>query len=147
MDITVSFPGGKRVDAQAGAYAIATDQPVEHGGEGSAPAPYTLFLASLATCAGIYVVGYCQARGLSLAGVRLVQTTEDEPKTGLPLVVRMTLLVPPEFPEEHRAPLARAAAACKVKKTLAHPPAFEVETRAATEPAMGADDEGASATA
>jgi len=35
MDIVVSFPGGKRVDAQAGGFHIATDQPVEDGGQGA----------------------------------------------------------------------------------------------------------------
>src|SRR5215471_4208280 len=60
MDIEVSFPGGKRVDAQVGEFAIRTDQPEALGGAGTAPTPYDLFLASLATCAGIYVLGFCQ---------------------------------------------------------------------------------------
>ena len=57
MEIEVSFPGGKRVDATFGGFTIRTDQPVSAGGQGSAPEPSALFLASLATCAGIYVVG------------------------------------------------------------------------------------------
>jgi hypothetical protein len=62
MDITIRFPGGKRVDAHLGTHVVHTDQPIAGGGEDSAPAPFDLFLASLATCAGIYVLGFCQAR-------------------------------------------------------------------------------------
>ena len=51
----VTFPGGKRVDAEYGGFTVRTDQPPQSGGEGSAPQPFDLFLASIATCAGIYV--------------------------------------------------------------------------------------------
>ena len=45
--MTVSFPGGKRVDAEYGGFTIRTDQPPQGGGEGSAPPPFDLFLASI----------------------------------------------------------------------------------------------------
>jgi ribosomal protein S12 methylthiotransferase accessory factor len=129
MEMTITFPGGKRVDAQAGPFTIRTDQPASAGGEGSAPEPFTLFQASLATCAGIYVLGYCQARGIPTDGVRLVQRSEQDAKTGLLTSVELVIELPPGFPEEHRAPVARAAAACKVKKTLAAPPEIRVTER------------------
>src|SRR5512140_2369253 len=70
MQIEISFPGGKRVDAQFGPHLIRTDQSAEAGGEGSAPEPYSLFLASLGTCAGIFVLSFCQKRGLATEGLR-----------------------------------------------------------------------------
>lgn len=72
MEMTVSFPGGARVDAQFGSYTVQTDQPPHAGGEGSAPAPFSLFLASIATCAGVYVLGFCRQRGLPTEGIRIV---------------------------------------------------------------------------
>jgi putative redox protein len=45
----ISFPGGQKVDAQYSGFTIHTDQPVEDGGDGSAPTPFSLFLASLGT--------------------------------------------------------------------------------------------------
>jgi hypothetical protein len=84
QDIEVTFPGGKRVDAQVGPYVVRTDQPIEAGGAGSAIAPFDLFLASIATCAGIYVLGFCQARNLSVEGIRLEQQVELDPVTHLP---------------------------------------------------------------
>jgi ribosomal protein S12 methylthiotransferase accessory factor len=126
MDIIVTFPGGKRVDALAGAFTLKTDQPKDHGGDGSAPEPFTLFLASLGTCAGIYVVGFCQARGIPTDGIRIVEHSESDPKTGRLLRVKLDIELPPDFPANYRDAVARAAAACKVKKTLFDPPEFEV---------------------
>lgn len=126
MDIEVTFPGGKLVDAKLGEITIRTDQPRELGGEASAPAPFDLFLASLATCAGIYALGFCQARGLSTEGLSLVQHhTYDESGKHL-TKVRLELKLPAGFPESHRAAIVRAVENCKVKKAIANAPAFEV---------------------
>jgi len=127
MNIEVSFPGGKRVIAQVGDFEIETDQPEELGGAGSAPAPYDLFLASLATCAGIYVLGFCQARGIPTEGLRLTQENEFDLETKLVRRVRIELQLPPNFPEKYRAAIVRTAENCKVKKTLAATPMFEVD--------------------
>lgn len=127
MDIEVSFPGGKRVDARIGEFVIRTDQAVAHGGQGSAPEPFMLFLASLGTCAGLYVAGFCQARGIPTEGLRVALRTDDDDKGHLVRVV-LEVHVPPSFPAQYRDAVARAASACKVKKTLANPPAFDVLT-------------------
>ena len=126
MDILVTFPGGKRVDARLGDVIIRTDQPPELGGEASAPAPFDLFLASLATCAGIYALAFCQARKLPTAGLALTQRHELDPETKLPRLVRLELQLPDGFPEMYRAAIVRAVEGCKVKKTVAAPPRFEV---------------------
>jgi ribosomal protein S12 methylthiotransferase accessory factor len=125
-DIEVTFPGGKRVDARVGTFVVRTDQPAEAGGEGSAVGPFDLFLASLATCAGIYVIGFCQARGLSTDGLTLRQHVELDPANQLPSRVRIEVGLPPSFPEKYRAAIVRAAEGCKVKKTIAAGPVVEV---------------------
>ncbi len=125
-NIEVTFPGGKRVDAQVGAHVVHTDQPVDAGGEGSAVAPFDLFLASLATCAGLYVLGFCQARGISTDGIALRQHAEVDAATKLPSHIRLELTLPPSFPEKYRAAIVRAAEGCKVKKTIATAPAIDV---------------------
>jgi ribosomal protein S12 methylthiotransferase accessory factor len=128
-DIEVFFPGGKRVDAKSGPSHIRTDQPVELGGTGSAIAPYDLFLASLASCAGIYVLGFCQARGIPTDGLALVQHHEVDPESKLVRRVWIELRLPAGFPERYRSAVQRAAEGCKIKKTLANPPSFEVVLR------------------
>ena len=128
MEIEVSFPGGKRVDATFGGFTIRTDQPVSAGGQGSAPEPFALFLASLATCAGIYVVGFCKARNIPTEGIRIVQRHFANPMTGMMEKIGLEIQVPPTFPKQYHEALIRSADLCKVKKTLEHPPKFEIVT-------------------
>jgi len=124
--IEVTFPGGKRVDTHVGPYVIHTDQPVTAGGDGSAAAPFDLFLASLAACSGIYVLAFCQARGLPTDGLRLRQHVVVDPTTNLPSHIRLEMTLPAAFPVKYRAAIVRAAESCKVKKAIAAAPRFEV---------------------
>lgn len=126
MDLTISFPGGKRVDAAFGSHVVRTDQPVSAGGEDTAPAPFDLFLASLATCAGIYVLGFCQARGIPTEGITLVQHHVTDPATKHLDAVQLEIHLPEGFPAKYRDSVVRAAEGCKVKKLLALPPAVSV---------------------
>ncbi len=128
MDIEVTFPGGKRVDARMGALVVHTDQPTELGGEGAAAGPFDLLLASIATCAGIYVLGFFQARGLPTTGLTLRQHVDLDEATHLPARISLDIGLPPDFPEKYRVPLLRATEACKVKRTIAAQPTIEVST-------------------
>ena len=128
MEIKIDFPGGARVAAHFGDYTVYTDQPVKSGGEGSAPSPFEMFLASLATCAGFYVLGFCKARGISTEGIKLTQTTEANPATKMTAKVVIEIQLPPAFPEDYKSAVIRAAESCLVKKHLENPPAFEVRT-------------------
>lgn len=129
MELNVTFPGNLRVDAQVGPYTIATDQPTKAGGDASAPAPFSLFLASIGTCAGIYVLSFCKQRGLSTDGIRIVQRVEgSQDRPGMAGKIRLEIQVPKDFPTKYYDALVRAADQCAVKKHLEHPPVFEVET-------------------
>jgi putative redox protein len=133
MNIVVSFSGGKRVDAQLGERVIHTDQSPDHGGDGSAPEPFQLFLASLATCAGIYVLGFCQARGIATDGIQLVQRHEFDAETGRLSAVRMEISVPAGFPPKYVPALERVAAKCAVKRVLDNPPELAIHTTVRTD--------------
>ena len=126
--MTVSFPGGKRVNASYEGFEIATDQDTDSGGDGSAPEPFDYFLASLATCAGIYVLGFCQKRDIPYDGISLSQRWEREEKTNRLAAVHISIEVPTGFPDKYHKALVRAASQCSVKKTLENPPDFIVET-------------------
>lgn len=126
MEIT--FDGGKVVTAHTHGLKIMTDQPVDNGGQNSAPTPFDLFLASIGTCAGIYVKSFCDNRKIPTDGIKLVQTTSFSKETGLPTHIIIDIQVPPDFPEKYRSSLINVAELCKVKKTMAYPPVFEVLT-------------------
>ncbi|HBE88827.1 MAG TPA: osmotically inducible protein OsmC [Elusimicrobia bacterium] len=122
----ITFPGGKRVAALLNGFEILTDQPRAGGGEGAAPAPFDFFLASLGTCAGIYVLGFLQARGLSAEGLEMTQAMEWDPETHLMKKVSFNIKIPPGVPEKYRDAIVKAAERCAVKRTLHSPPEFEI---------------------
>ena len=126
MEMRIDFPGGARVDAHFGGLTLRTDQPPQAGGEGSAPTPFHTFLASLGTCAGIYVLGFCRRRGIPTEDIRLVQRMAEDPETHMVTRIWLDIQLPPDFPEQYRQAVVRAADQCAVKKHLAHPPVIEV---------------------
>jgi len=131
MEIRVTFPGQRRVEADVGGHVVKTDQSVQHGGDGSAPEPFDLFLASLATCAGAYVLAFCQARSISTEGIELVQRHRIDEVSHRLDCVDLELVLPPSFPEKYRAAIVKAVEGCKVKKALASPPDIGVTLRVA----------------
>ncbi len=129
MQMKITFPGGKRVDAELNGMIIPTDQSLEDGGEGMAPSPFTYFLASLGTCAGIYVLSFCQQREISTEGLSLTQQMEFSPdENGKRRLAKMTIdiMLPPEFPEKYRNAIVKTAELCTVKKVLMDPPEFVI---------------------
>lgn len=122
----ILLAGGKKVNALCGDFEIRTDQSVGNGGEASAPEPFDLFLASLGTCAAVYVAGFCHERDISTDRIRLIQTWARDEKRKL-TGIRLEIRVPPEFPEKYHRALVRAAGRCSVKRVLEGPPPIETE--------------------
>lgn len=132
-EMIISFAGGKKVDAEYRGFTIRTDQSSRNGGEGSAPEPFPLFLASIGTCAGIYVYSFCQERNLPADDIRIVQThhrREDGSGIGK---ISIDIELPDDFPEKYRDALIKVANLCAVKKHIQDPPVFEVTTRVAAQ--------------
>jgi ribosomal protein S12 methylthiotransferase accessory factor len=120
----VSFPGGKRVDAATGGLLIQTDQSRENGGEDSAPEPFQLFLASIATCAGIYALGFCQTRALDTEGLALRMRCDWDENKKLCTQITLELKLPPHFPEKYKTAILKSMDQCTVKRHLKSPPEF-----------------------
>ena len=122
MEMVIDFPGGSRVDAHFGPFTVQTDQPPE----ASAATPFATFLASIGTCAGIYVLGFCRQRGIPTEGIRILQRVHSDRMTGMVGKIDLEIQVPADFPEKYKPALIRSAEQCAVKKHLEHPPQFEV---------------------
>ncbi len=128
MDMKITFPGGKRVDAEYNGFTHRTDQPLDSSGENSAPQPFDLFLVSLGTCAGIYVLSFCQKRGIETADIELRQSMEFDHETHLISKIDIEIILPASFPEKYRTAVIQAAQLCTVKKHLENPPRFRLFT-------------------
>jgi ribosomal protein S12 methylthiotransferase accessory factor len=128
MDMEITFTGNKKINTTINGHIIKTDQPVPSGGENSAPSPYELFLASIGTCAGVYVKSFCDNRNLPTANIKLIQSLEYSAETKLPSKISIKIELPADFPEKYREALINVAELCAVKRTIANPPVFEIST-------------------
>ena len=129
MEMEVVFPGGKKVDALYNGFTIKTDQSPFSGGEGSAPAPFDYFLASIGTCAGIYVLSFCQQRAIPTDGIKIIQRMHRDQLNGGIGKIDLEIQVPPNFPQQYKDAVIRSAELCAVKKYIHKPPKFDIYTK------------------
>lgn len=128
-EFRVTFSGGLRVDAEYKDFVIKTDQPTYQGGGGSAPSPFDLFLASIATCAGYYVLNFCQSRGISVEKSGLLMRTERNPETKMIEKILIEVKLPSDFPGKYKKAVVKAVDSCPVKAHILKPPSFEVTAK------------------
>jgi ribosomal protein S12 methylthiotransferase accessory factor len=122
----IFFPGNKRVNSVYKGFTIETDQPKKEGGDGSAPEPYDLFLASIGTCAGVYVVYFCDERGIDTSGIKMTLKFDRNEKKHLVEAVHIHMTLPSGFPKKYKSAVIRAAELCTVKRNMMDPPQFLV---------------------
>lgn len=127
--IEVRFPGGRKVEAAFDGYRVVTDQPASSGGEGIAPSPFDLFLASVATCAGFYALRFCQERNLDTDGLKVSMETERDASRKKIVELKIAIDLPEKFPERYREAILRSVSQCPVKRHLEEPPAILLTAR------------------
>ncbi len=128
MDIIVTMPGMRSTIAEYKGFKIKTAQPVIGGGDGSAPAPFDLFLASIATCGATYVAYFCDQRKIPTGNIRVVQRMERNPESKMISKITIDIELPPGFPEKYKKALIHSVDLCAVKKLILDPPRFEIRT-------------------
>ncbi|MCP4371166.1 MAG: osmotically inducible protein OsmC [Deltaproteobacteria bacterium] len=126
MDMSISFPGGKKVNATYNGFTIKTDPSVKDGGDGSAPEPFSLFLASMGTCAGVFVLYFCEERGIDTTGLKMNLTFNQDEQTYLLKKVKIKILLPPNFPPKYKTAVIKSAKQCTVKRNITTPPEFVI---------------------
>ncbi len=126
-ELVITLPGGRRVDARIGQHVLHTDQPLDNGGSDTAASPFELFLASIGTCAGIFVQGFCAARNIPFENIRIherVQLDDHGVMQGVDLAIHL----PPDFPARYREAVVQVVEQCSVKRAIAAQPKFTVRT-------------------
>lgn len=128
MEFDISFEGGKKINATFNGFTVKTDQPVEEGGGNTAPSPFDLFLSALGTCAGFYVLSFCETREISTKEIRLsLYSDYNEEKHRLE-TVQIHIHLPDGFPEKYKKALIKTVGQCSVKKAIMNPPEFKIST-------------------
>jgi len=128
MDIEIFFAGNKKVNANINGFVVKTDQPMQAGGDGQAPSPFELFLASLGTCAGIFVKSFCDQRNLPSDKIKIIEHIERDTAKHSISKIELEILLPADFPEKYKSAVINAADLCAVKRLIQDPPEFDVYT-------------------
>ena len=123
----VTFPGGLAVDAHCKGHLIHTDQPEKSGGGDTGPAPFDLFLASIATCAGFYALRFCEKRGFPAEELAVTLEPVRDPENKRVATIRIEVHLPQGFPDKYHSAVLRAIDQCAVKRHIVNPPDFDVQ--------------------
>ena len=126
MEMIIDFPNGQKVTAKFQGFQVTTDQPIESGGENTAPDPFSLFLSSIGTCTGIYVLRFCQERNLPTEGLNLMLKTQWNEKKSLISTIDITIKTGNNFPDKYKKTLIKVANLCTVKRHLKKPPIINI---------------------
>lgn len=127
MKLQITFPGNKKVAASFDGFTVTTDQPKDNEGDGSAPAPFDLFLASIGTCAGYFVKSFCEERKIEIEGLTLTEEAVWDEETHKLKSINLMIHLPQGFPDKYKNAVISAANLCSVKKTLLNPPEFTIK--------------------
>jgi putative redox protein len=133
MDFQVSFPEqtekSHKVNVAFNGFEVKTDQPASSGGDNSAPAPFLVFLSSIATCSGWFLLRFLEARNLPLDGIELRMSTSMNKETKMLAEIRFMLSLPESFPKKYYKAVVNAIHQCAVTRTVLNPPRFVSEVK------------------
>ncbi len=132
--ITVSHVAGNRFAIEVGEHTLMVDQPIKDGGEGTAPTPTELFVASLASCVAHYARRYLARHQLATEGLTVTADYETGSGPARVSAVRVVVTVSSEVPADRREALLAVASHCTVHNSLTHPPTVQVTLEPAPAP-------------
>jgi len=129
-EVTVESISGLRNEVRYGAgQTFTTDEPLEAGGEGAGPDPYTLLLAALGSCISMTVTLYARRKNWKVSRVRVrlrmrrvhAKDCDECATKGDAFVHRVErdVSIEGELDEEQHARLQEIAHRCPVHRTLA----------------------------
>ncbi|MFA5388746.1 MAG: OsmC family protein [Candidatus Omnitrophota bacterium] len=124
----IKYIDGKKFSAANRAHTIIIDQPKESGGEDQGMTPPELFIDSLGSCIGIYVLGFCRNTGLDPSGMKITlgwEKTTDKPSRIKTISAKIEL--PNAEPGPRKPALIKVAESCLIHETIKHQPDIKIE--------------------
>jgi putative redox protein len=117
MKATATRTGTYKHVVQVRQHRLQADEPIDEGGDDSAPSPQELLAASLASCTAVTMEMYAQRKGWDIGGVE-VEAEYTPAERGCPTRFSLTLRLPSDLTEEQVERLRVIAAKCPVHRTL-----------------------------
>jgi uncharacterized OsmC-like protein len=126
-DIRVGHEGGDRYRIRIRGHELLVDQPIDDGGQDTAPTPTELWVAGLASCVAFYGGRFLRRHDLPTEGFAVdcgFTFAADRPAR----VGRIELVVhlPAGFPQERRKAFASVVEHCTVHNSMQTPPEVDI---------------------
>jgi uncharacterized OsmC-like protein len=125
-DLIVRYLDGDRFAIGLRDHVITVDQPVNDGGEDTAPTPTELFVAGLVSCVGFYARRYLARHDLPTAGLVVTADYTLGSRPARVTDVRIDIELPVGVPAERRDALLAVASHCTVHNSLTNPPEVKI---------------------
>ena len=123
-----NFTGDHGFNVSINEFTIKTDQPEKSGGEGTAPDPFTYFISSFGTCAGYFVLRFCQSRNIPTENIKISVSNDFNPKLRVAENIKILVELPETYPDKYESALLRTIDQCTVTKTVLNTPNIEVQS-------------------
>jgi len=130
-EMTVTHLDGDRFRVDLRGHAFTVDQPVEDGGQDTAPTPTELFVAGLASCVAFYARRYLARHDLPAGGLKVATSYTMASRPARVATVRLELALPHGVPADRRDALLAVASHCTVHNTLTAAPDVTITVAAA----------------
>ncbi|MBR3603930.1 MAG: OsmC family protein [Elusimicrobiaceae bacterium] len=111
----ITFEGNKKVRVRVKNFDVWTDQPKEQGGDASAPTPIDLFLASLGSCCGVFVLNFLKQHDLP-ENVYLTLDPVWNISDYVIEKIKVSIHTPSGFPSKYENALIEVAKRCLVAR-------------------------------
>jgi len=124
----IKYIGGMKFEAKNRSHSVIIDQPQASGDEDKGFTPPELFVDSLGSCIGVYVLGFCKNTGLNPNGMKITMDWEkaiDKPARIQKINAKIEL--PNANPGPRKAALLKIAESCLIHETIKHQPEIKID--------------------
>ena len=122
--LSVNYLDGRSFEASVRNHKFRIDLPLVAKGKDTGPTPPELFVASLASCIGMYLVFYCEKKKIDPTGIKIETNYEKTADRIEKISVEFSL--PSAKSENERAEAMNWAKKCFVHNTIENKPEIKI---------------------
>jgi uncharacterized OsmC-like protein len=122
-ELAVRHLGDDRFAIQIRDHTITVDQPLEEGGEDTAPTPTELFIGGLAACVAFYGRRYCARHDIDPDGLAVRASFAVGGRPARVTAIDLEITPPAQLPGDRRDGFLAVSSHCTVHNTLSDAPA------------------------
>ena len=125
-EVSIKYLGGIGFQAQSRQHSITIDLPKEKGGQDLGMNPPEVFMASLGSCIGVYIVRYCQNTKLDAEGLNIGLSWKLSDDNTSIVEINATLSLPKANIGKRQAALLDVAHRCLIHNTILGSPKINI---------------------